>query len=249
MNIKKILIILLFLLILTNITIGTSYAVSNEKIKIFNYKNTETFDKKIVSIDEITVSGKKYEQNVSYKINIKKANQQKYKIQSVKCEYSFWNSKTYKDETVYKTYDGKNKTSLTIKQPKDYYIELMTINYQTKTDIKKESTKLQATGINKIRFDSSVVGKKAKIILQEKGYGNYTSGFAVYPITYQKFNIKTINEKYKIKTIQVIYRDMTGKVTKTTTFNVNRKTSFTKTISGTFYTHIHAISEFKITYY
>ena len=51
MNIKKILIIFLFLLILANITLGTNYAVSNEKIKISNYKWVDTIDEKIVSID------------------------------------------------------------------------------------------------------------------------------------------------------------------------------------------------------
>ena len=250
MNIKKILIISLFLLILTNIVIDASYAVSNEKINLFTYKDIETFDKKIASIDKIDVYDKKYNSNTSYKINIKKANQQKYKIQSVKCKYSFLNTKTYKDDTVYKTYDGKNKTSLTIKQAEDYTLESMTINYKTNSNIKKESAKFQAIGINKRKYDSSGVGKKANITLKEKGYGNYTSGFAVYVTTEHKFNIKTTNKKYKIKTVQLIYRDIMDEVTKTTTFNVNGKTSFTKTIKGKFYsTKEGYLSEFKITYY
>jgi len=233
MNIKKILIIFLFALILANIAIGASYAAT-EKIHPSTYKEIETFDKsKIVSIDKISVYVKKGVDDSYYKINIKKANKAKYKIQSVTCKYSFWNDDTDKAEIIYKTYDGKNKTSLTIKQPEDYYfLKSMTINYQTKSSIKKESAKLQgSTGTTKVVSYSNKTGKKAKITLTEKGY-NINKGQGNRILTYQKFNIKTTNKKYKIKTVQLVYRDIMDKVTKTLTFNGKGKTSLTKTIKG-----------------
>ena len=240
MNIKKILIIFLFLLILANITIDASYAVSNEKIKISNYKWVDTVDEKIVSIDIITVTDKKNNYNVSYKINIKKANQNKYKIQSVKCKYSIWNIKSGDDETIYRTYDGKNKTSLTIKVPwkiEDNTLESMTINYQTKNNIKKESTKLENTILTKYYLKG--IGKKSEVyyVIAGQDHGD---------TTYEKFNIKTTNKKYKIKTVQLYYDIGYGK-TKTITFNVKGKTSFAKVIKEKFVDGY--LTEFKITYY
>jgi hypothetical protein len=125
----------------------------------------------------------------------------------------------------------------------------MTINYQTKSNIKKESTRLVTTGKNKVTYYSNGVGKKSKITVKKTGYVDATNGFSTYIIKNQKVNIKTTNKKYKIKTVQLIYRDMGDKVSKTTTFNVNGKTSFTKTIKGKFYTTEFSLTEFKITYY
>ena len=151
---------------------------------------------------------------------------------------------------VYKTYDGKNKKSLTIKQPKGHDFLAMTINYKTKSSIKKESTKLQQnTGTTKQILYSNVVGKKAKIFLKEKGL-RYNKGQGTVVTIYQKFNIKTINKKYKIKTVQLIYRDMIDKVTRTLTFNGNGKTSLTKIIRGKYDNMGDGfLTEFKVTYY
>ena len=96
MNIKKILIISLFLLILTNIVIDASYAVSSEKTEISYSKFTNTFDKKIAYIDEVVKWPNKKYSEFYYKVNIKKANQNKYKIQSVKCKYNFYDDITDK---------------------------------------------------------------------------------------------------------------------------------------------------------
>ena len=251
MNIKKILIISLFLLILTSIVIDASYAVSSEKIKISYSKLTDTFDKKIASIDEILTWPKKnYYTEYSYKVNIKKANQNKYKIQSVKCKYNFYDDITDKYNIIYKTYNGKNKTSLNIKQSDDYSLESVTINYQTKSEIKKESMNIRFYNgkVTKVTYDSQGIGKKSKITVKEKGY-YLTNGQGIPVITNIKFNIKTTNKKYKIKTIQLIYQNTDDKVSKTTTYNGNGKTTFTKTIKGEFVVVEHRLAEFKITYY
>ena len=250
MNIKKILIISLFLLILVNITIDASYAVSNEKINLFGYKDTETFDKKVASIDKITVWDKKYNDDISYKVTIKKANQQKYKIQSVKCKYHFYDDITDKDNIISKIHNGKNKTSLNIKPPKNYTLESMTINYQTKNEIKKESLNIKSYNgkVTKVTHDSEGIGKKSKITVKEKGYF-LTKGQGIPVITNIKFNIQTTNKKYKIKTIQLIYQNIGDEVSKTTTYNGNGKTTFTKVIKGKFVSVEHSLAEFKITYY
>ena len=249
MNIKKILIVSLFLLILAGTTIGASYAVSNEKIKLSTTKYTYSFDKKISSIDEMMIFDKKSDFKYAYKVNIKKANQNKYKIKSVECKYRVYNDITDKYDTIFKTYNGKNKISLNIKPLKDYRAESMTINYQTKSKIKKESLKFGFYNGKtvKVAYDSKSLGKKSGIIVKEKG-SFLTKGQGIPVITYIKFNIKTTNKKYKIKTVQLIYRDIGDKVSKTTTFNVNGKTTFTKVIKGEFIAVEKALTEFKITY-
>ncbi|MCL2687015.1 MAG: hypothetical protein FWE58_00565 [Methanobrevibacter sp.] len=250
MNIKKILIIVLFLLILASTTIGASYAASNEKINLSFAKNTAIFDKKIVSIDEIMIYDKKNDFKYAYKVNIKKANQNKYNIKSVKCKYSVYNDTTDKYDTIVKTYNGKNKTSLNIKPIKDYKSVSMTINYQTKSEIKKESLKFAFYNgkITKVKYDSKGLGKRSNIIVKEKGY-YYTKGQGIPIITYIKFNIKTTNKKYKIKTVKLIYRNISDKISKTTTFNGKGKTTFTKVIKGEFIAVDTSLTEFKITYY
>ena len=247
MNIKKILIMALFLLILTNIAIGVSYAASNEKISFSFGKTTETLNKDIVSINKITSLDYKGNINESYKINIKKVNQKNYKIKSVKCVYYFYNEETDDDETIL-IYDGKNKSSLTINLPTDYAIKSMTINYQTNSKIKKESTKFQFLIKYKIMHEYSGVGKKSKVTVKEKGYCDGT-GQGVSDIKYLKLNIKTTNNKCKIKTVQLIYGNLLDKISKIRTFNVKGKTSFTKTTKVKYDTLTESLYKVKVTYY
>jgi len=242
MNIKKILIISLFLLILASVTIGTSHAASSEKISASSCKITETFNKKIASIYQVYTSnengGKLY-----YKINIKKSFQNKYKILSVKCRYDDYGT----TGPFYKIYDGKNKNSLIIKPYNDSNLELMTINYQTKDKIKKESSNFWENRFKVLRV-SKFVGKKANLKLKEKGYYSEEKSKDTY-ITYQKINIKTINKNYKIKTIKAVYYDSNNRVSKTLTFKGKGKTTFTKVIKGNFSDKKSFLYEFKITYY
>jgi hypothetical protein len=253
MNIKKVLLISLFLLILAHIAIGTSYAISNEQIELLDtYKTIETYDKEVVSIDEIQVWEKNdkndydtYDYDTYYKIHIKKVNQNKYKIQSVKCKYLSGEDDDYYYD--YKTYDGKNKSFLIIKRPKDSLLVSMTIIYQNNRQIKKESIKFDA--MNPVSFKWTAylngVGRKSKVTLYEKGF--YDQKTNKMFTTSHKFNFKTINKKYKIKTVQLTYRNVDEKIKDITKiYNVNGKTSFTKTItvksSGYYYPDI------KITY-
>jgi uncharacterized protein len=128
MNTKKILIIALLLLIIASMTIDATYAVSREKIEIhkkaISAKNINTFNKEIVTVEEISTT--KNNILVAYKINIniKKGYKSKFKIDSVRCTYTDYEN--YHSETIYKTYDGKNKISLTIKPPKNWSLEHMT---------------------------------------------------------------------------------------------------------------------------
>ena len=250
MNIKKIVVIALFLLVLVNVTIGASYATSNEKITLSHTKQTGTFNKEIAFIEEIGIWDKEYNIKYSYKVNIKKINQNKYKIKSVRCKYDVYNSTTDKYSTIFKTYNGKNKKSLNIKPSKNYKLESMTINYQTKSKINKESLNLWSYNgeLIKEKYVLKGIGKKSGITVTEKGY-YHNIGHEIPTITYIKFNIKTTNKKYKIKTVKLIYRDMEDKISKTTTFNGNRKTSLTKTVKGEFVSVEKALTEFKVTYY
>lgn len=238
MNIKKMLIISFFLLILASMAIGTSFAVSSEKINIYKSsysKYTDTFDKKIASIDKIVTIDAKDNRKNSYKISIKKNYQKTFKIDSVKCKYL---------DNNYKTYNGKNKTSLIIKPPENYSAVLyMVIKYQTKNKIKNESTNLQQN--SKYQSYHKAIGKTANITLKTNGY-TINKGQVNSVINYQKFYIKTVNKKYKIKSIKTIsyYEDET--VSKTMTFRGNGKTTFTKVISGK---GLETIGTFKVTYY
>ena len=166
------------------------------------------------------------------------------KLIKINIKYSLWNVnitfgiKSGDDETIYRTYDGKNKTSLTIKVPwkiEDNTLESMTINYQSKNNIKKESTKLENTILTKYYLKG--IGKKSEVYYVSAGQEHGD-------ITYEKFNITTTNKKYKIKTVK-LYHNI-GYKTKTLTFNVNGKTSFAKTTKGSF--NNGWPNEFKITY-
>ena len=227
-------------------TIGASYAASNEKIELDTYKTIKTFDKKIVSIDEICVWYKKYDYTTTFKVNIKKVNQQKYKIQSVKCKY-IYEEDIYENDYDYKTYNGKNKNFLTIKPPEGALLDSMTINYQTKSKVKKESIKFDGMASPSFEWKCYLdgVGKKSKITLKEEGY--FAKKQNTLFVQYHKFIFKTTNKKYKIKEVELTYRgqDKATK-TKTTILNGNGKTSFTKTMTGKLDKYHYP--EIKITY-
>jgi hypothetical protein len=244
MNIKKILIISLLLLTLATVTIGASYAATSEKISYSSSKSTQTFDKKIVSINEIYTWNKKGDK-FQYKISIKKSFQNKYKIKSVRCEYIDYET----DKITYITYDGKNKNSLTIKPINGSFRMPMIIYYETKEKIKKESAKFSEKK-RVFLSDSNFVGKKANIKLREKGYVD-DRGQGTSIIQYQKFDIKTINKKFKIKTVKALYYAVfDDKLTKTLTFKGNGKTTFTKVIKGNFNVlNSGSLDKFQITYY
>ena len=245
MKIKKILIISLFLLILASVTIGASYAASSEKISAFSGKDIQTYDKNICSVDKIWTWDAKSNIKEHYKVNIKKANQNKYKIKSVKCKFRVYNSEATGEDIVYKTYDGKNKTSLVIKPSfKDFEIESITINYQTKEKIKSESTKFQQKTVKCVYY-TEFIGKKAKINVTEKGYFSFIEKND-YSYSH-KFNINTISQKDKIKTVKAIFYGPTGSIVKSSTFNGNGKTSLTKEIKGKFYDRTR-IGQFQVSY-
>ena len=244
MNIKKILMVSLFLLILASVTMGLSYSASSEKIGISSTKMTEKIEKKIVSIDRINFWSKKSGDKYYYKIKIKKNYQNKYRIQSVKCEYIDYG---YDSGNFYKTVNGKNKKSLNIKPLNNDYIMSMTVKFQTKEKIKSESTKFWEKRY-KILRDKEFRGKKANIKVREKGYW-LVDGQGNTFIKYQKVDIKTTSKKYKIKTIKALYYEMADFVSKTKTFKGNGKTTFTKVIKENFDDRGSFLDKFKITYY
>ncbi|MDR2966921.1 MAG: hypothetical protein LBU74_03105 [Methanobacteriaceae archaeon] len=242
MNIKKIMIISLFLLIITSMTTGTIFA-SSEKIESYNSsKRTETYYEKIVTIDEVENNDGNYNIiSLYYKIKIKKAYQNKFKIESVNCKYYGYETKNH----FSKTYNGKNKISLAIIAPKNCDLTSMTINYKTKSKIKNERPtfyKGKAKSLHYYKF----IGKKSIITLRVKGY-DLSKGQGYGDITHQKFQIKTTNQKYKIKTINVWYNNMFDETTKTITYSGNGKTTLTKVIKEKRYP-LEWIN-FKVTYY
>lgn len=212
MKFKKLVLILGILAVVSVFTISTGFAASSEKITGFNSNQSITYDYKIIKISHVFKSPSDGKDSEYFRINVKKAYQNKYKIKSVKAKISVYDDYEI-TKTYYKTYNIKNKNKAYIKLPNSngtnwYNIEKITVFYKTKSKIKNESTKFQkyATFKSTTKFN----GINSNIVLKEKGYYKWTAMGEQPYTTYQHFQIKTKNKKYKIKSVKVSYYNRAG---------------------------------------
>lgn len=169
MKFKKIVLILAIIALVSTLAINTSFAASNEKITKWKMHATNTYTKEIVTIYEIYVMDDDYNSKSTYKIMIKKKYQNKFKIKSVNITYKYYGADYELDETIHKTYNGKKKNSITIKDSmKNLDLEKIAIEYYTKAKPKIESTNL----LMNFNWKSTTqyYGKKSNIKVFEKGY-------------------------------------------------------------------------------
>ncbi|KZX15214.1 hypothetical protein MBCUT_16740 [Methanobrevibacter cuticularis] len=225
MKFSKILLILGIIALLSAFAMSTSFAISSEKITKYKLYSNSTYNKKIVTIDELSISN--HNDNVKlkyYNINIKKKYQNKYKLKSVNITYTY-HKENWESVKVHKNYNAKNKNTIKIKgSPKYYYVDI-TINYYTKSKIKKESISLPYNS-HKWKGTFYYYGKKSNIKLYEAKNITETQYLTAVDITYEKFKVTTKNKKYKIKEVKVVYYDFYG-VNSIKTYKGHGKNSLT----------------------
>jgi hypothetical protein len=89
-----------------------------------------------------------------------------------------------------------------------YFLNKITILYQTKAKLKNESTIFQQPGSTHQIIIYK--GKKVNVVVKEKGYIQYPQMTSWTVITYQHFKVNTLNSKDKIKSVKIIYYDVKG---------------------------------------
>ncbi len=208
MKFSKFLLILGIIAIVGIFTVNASFAVSED---LLTYKGSQyiSYDKKISSIDYKYVFKNKKD-NANLNIKVKKDYQNKYKIKSVNTKFFVYDKKCVFKKSIYKDYNGKNKNSISIKIPKYSSIAKLTINYKTKSNLKKESTNfyMRSSFKQKLYLQS----KRSKANVLEKGYNKVNSGKIIYVPTYQKIKIYTKSKNYKIKLIRFMGLNTTSKM-------------------------------------
>jgi len=223
--------------------LNTSFAASSEKINPGHSKNLDVFDKKVVTITQVSTYHDESYSNY-FRINIKKAFQNKYKIKSVQAKISEieGNKNNLKIRRYTETHVFKNKDSVIVKIPdsndtKSYQMDKITIFYQTKSKIKNESEKFTKQGTT--FWETNFKGKKANIVLKEKFHVDLSSKDGRSVITSQNFKIKTINSKDKIKSVKINYYNSKGFINSKTVkgngksvFNFNLKDKLIETGVG-----------------
>lgn len=249
MKFSKILLIVGIVALVFTFAMSTSSAASSEKITKFKMYDKNSYNKKIVTIDKSysLKNNRGVEYISSYKISIKNKYKGKYKIKSVNMTYQYYDENSYKHKNIYYNYNGKNKNTIKIKDPKKSIIfQKMTINYYTKGKIKKESTKFQLN--SNYKTVTYYYGNKANVKLNERGYNKLDSTFNEYlpRLTYTKFKVTTKNKKYKIKKVQAVYYDDTG-LNSIKTYNGYGKNSLT--IKPNEKKYLIWIGEFRVFYY
>jgi len=246
MKFSKILLIVGVVTLVFAFAMSTSFAVSSEKITKYKMYGENSYNKKIVTIDESYFLRERGDDAISsYKINIKNKYKNKYKIKSVNMTYMHYNEKTGFTKYIYKNYNGKNKNTIKIKgSQKNLYPQKMNINYYTKSKIKKESYKPHSN--YNWKTTTYFYGNKSNVKLSEKGYYKLNLDPDGERTTYKKFKVSTKNKKFKIKKVQAVYYDATG-VNSIKTYKSYGKNSLTiKTNEKTFWIWI---GEFRVFYY
>lgn len=237
MKFSKILFIICIIALVSVFTMNVGFAASNEKITKYKEYQWDKHDTKIVNINCYTINvkdSKSYyiKSKSSYKINIKKPYKNNYKINSINVKYAVYGKNTYDfKKYIYKNITLKNKNSVTIKDKNaDTRIEKITINYNTKSKIKKESPNLWEPKGNWKRV-VYFYGNKSKAILKENGYmkrGQYGcdgSYSYAYSPTNQKLKVSTTNNKYKIDKVKLIFYGHVDNIEGTTTHKAYGKNS------------------------
>lgn len=202
MNIKKLLLIVGIFVFIFAFTLNTSFAATSEKLSESKSHSIITYDKKIskIEIDSIRYYGfyNGYEYTKNCKINIKDSYKNKYKIKSIDIKYqdNNYNSKV-------KRFNVYNKNSFLIIPKNGISIEKISINYKTKGKVKKETTNFMMD--NSWKKTTYFKGKKSNIKLIQKGYTEMVLWEDWSTTTYQNFQIKTKNKKYKIKKVKLRY--------------------------------------------
>ena len=213
MKFRKILLIVGIAVLISVFAINTSFGASSEKITKFDAKEVNVYNEKVSTITKISRFDNNYSGCEGFKVNIKSKYRDNYKIKTVKAKIFQYNDGEL-TKSYYKTYNFKNKNTVYFKLPKfnstkSYYLDKMTIFYKTKSNFKKESSKL----FGKYSSKSSVIkfyGKKSNILLKEKGHIEYPAMGAWPVTTYQNFQIKTKNPKYKINNVKIVYYNVAG---------------------------------------
>lgn len=238
---NKLLLLALIVFFVSIIAINTSFAAGNETITKFKSYQVEKFNTKIVDVEEASIRDSNHKKDkYYYKFSIKDKFKNKYKIKSIKIKYG--NDYGY---YKYKTYNVKNKLNFTLKPSNGYYSKLI-INFHTKSKIKNVSVDFVSKNTRgKWKSLTRLYGKKANIVLREKGYSEYW-GMGSSTITSQKFKITTKNPRYKLKSVKSFYFSAGG-IEMVNTYNGNWKNSLTVQINEK-YSGI-SLDAFKVYYY
>ncbi|MGL4669755.1 MAG: hypothetical protein ACRCVG_04065 [Methanobacteriaceae archaeon] len=205
MKIRKIILLVVVVVFVSAMAVNTSSAASSEKLTKYNTKIVDTINKKIVTVNLVTNWNDSWERNGYYKFKIKDKYKSKFKINSIKIKYYSAENEKY----VYRTYNTKNKDVVYLKIPKNSFVEKITLFYKTKPKIMIESLSYKgysSTSIATTVFNS----KKVKITVKEKGYTDWSEMGGWPTTTYQNFQIKSKNTKYKIKSVKILYYSRGG---------------------------------------
>lgn len=240
MKIKRIILIIWIIILISVFALNTSFAASNETIDKYKTHQIDTYDKKIITMDHVSEwSTNNYNGKGYLTFNVKKAYKDKYKIKSIKARY-YTN-----DGIIYKTYNVKNKTKVILKYKNELYPGKFTVNYYTKGKIKNESINIDSK--HNWKSTTYFYGKKANIVLKESGYVRMVPNWGGVPVTnYQKFKVITKSKKYKIKMVKTFFFGMAG-VDLVKTYKGYGKTKLTNRIYGTY--EVTSIGAFRMYYY
>lgn len=245
MEIKKMLIILLFLFCVMISSITVTFAVdSNSEIinkgirESKNYFSTNIADIEVVNKNTIPSEGYGSGSN-SYNFNIKKDKQKYYKLNHVTLNFS---------KNIKKNYRCNNKASFSVKGPSNkVYTTNFTLYYTTNSDLKKENNNPNTDNYYKslitFKGKTATVKNLIKGIYKREGMGTSIP-------YYNKFQITTKNNK-KIKSIKAGFTyTVSGdiKTMKTVTYKGNAKSKITLKIPEK-YNIGYDLRALKITYY
>lgn len=189
---KKIFLILILLSLISILSITTSFA-ANSKAETFIKQKQNYINRYELNVSRIDITLDDFEK---IRITIKDDKKNYYKIKNVVYEYTFL------EDNVTKIYNGYGKQSLTFQTWEFDYLNKLTINYYTSNSIKNESIYSFSDLTHLRKRNGTFNGKTAIVKNLEKGYCELGTN---YVTTYNKFQIKTKNKKYKIKKILVKY--------------------------------------------
>ncbi len=207
MKFRKILLVLGIVALASVFVMNASFAASSEKLSVYKGYYSFINDKKVSTIEQVVTfnneSSKQY-----YKINIKKTYQKKYKIKSVNIKYAVFDNKTDEFKNyIYKNYTANNKNSFVINPLINEWISFdkLTVNYQTKEKIKKESVSFSSKP--ELKYNIYFTSNKANAQVFQK---IYIKNGIKYPfaVKYQKLKVLTKSNKYKIKSIKLTLATM-----------------------------------------
>jgi len=173
----------------------------------------------------------------SFKINIKKSYKSKYKINSINVKYTVYEKNSYNiKKYTYKNFTVKNRDGVKLKDiNNNIRIEKITINYSTKSKLKKESINSWSPR-GKWRGVTYFYGEKSKGILKQKGHiKKIRSDVGVgweYASTNHEFKVSTKNKKHKINKIKIVFLGFKDTIEGIKTYNAYGKNSLTITSYG-----------------